>query len=135
MDTVQPLLRELLGHVLRRERHAQHRTLAHVAASSGVSIQHLSDVERGRKDPSSEVLAAICGALGLGVAELAARVAYGTGPVRLHLGSTPRTTATDTPVSPGGPVLLDLSAGESEPVSAHPSVRAVDGPQLRLLAA
>lgn len=74
MDAVQPLLRELLGHAMRRERHAQGMTLAQVASRSGVSIQHLSDVERGRKDPSSEVLAAITGALGLSVTDLAARI-------------------------------------------------------------
>jgi transcriptional regulator with XRE-family HTH domain len=74
MAPITPLLRELLGDALRRERHAQGRTLADVAARSGVSPQHLSDVERGHKDPSSEVLAALAGALGLTVLELVGRV-------------------------------------------------------------
>lgn len=75
MDAPEPLLRELVGDALRRERRRQGRTLAQVAAASGVSMQHLSDVERGRKDPSSELLAAITGALGLSVFELGRRVA------------------------------------------------------------
>lgn len=74
METPEPLLRELIGGVLRAERHRQGRTLAQVAAASGVSMQHLSDVERGRKDPSSELLAAIAGALGLGVLDLTRRI-------------------------------------------------------------
>lgn len=74
MEPPQPLLRELIGAVLRRERHAQGRTLQQVAARSGVSMQHLSDVERGTKDPSSEVIAAIAGALGITVLELASLV-------------------------------------------------------------
>ncbi len=73
-EHLQPLLRELLGDALRRERHRQGRTLAQISAASGVSIQHLSDVERGRKDPSSEVLAAITGALAIDVLDLLRRI-------------------------------------------------------------
>jgi transcriptional regulator with XRE-family HTH domain len=46
-----------------------------VAGRAGVSMQYLSEVERGLKDPSSEMLHAIAGALDLGVRELATRVA------------------------------------------------------------
>ena len=70
MTSLEPLLRELLGQALRSRRRKHGRTLADVAAQAGVSMQHLSDVERGRKDASSEMLAAICGALGTSVAEL-----------------------------------------------------------------
>ncbi len=59
------LMRRLLGEVLRRRRTAQGRTLREVAASARVSLGYLSEVERGRKEASSELLAAICGALGL----------------------------------------------------------------------
>jgi transcriptional regulator with XRE-family HTH domain len=55
-----PLLRSVLGDVLRRTRRRQHRTLADVAAAARVSVPYLSEVERGRKEVSSEVLAAIC---------------------------------------------------------------------------
>src|ERR1700752_2409724 len=58
------LLRQLLGDVLRRLRIRQGRTLREVSASARVSLGYLSEVERGRKEASSELLAAICAALG-----------------------------------------------------------------------
>ena len=57
------LLRQLLGDVLRRLRIRQGRTLREVSASARVSLGYLSEVERGRKEASSELLAAICTAL------------------------------------------------------------------------
>jgi transcriptional regulator with XRE-family HTH domain len=92
MEPLQPLLRELIGDALRRERHRQSRTLVQVAEASGVSMQHLSDVERGRKDPSSEVLAAILGALDLQVLDLIERQAAPDGeyPVLELAGGTQR---------------------------------------------
>ncbi|GAB2542098.1 helix-turn-helix domain-containing protein [Brachybacterium huguangmaarense] len=84
-DGLDPLLRELVGGALREERTRQSRTLADVAASAGVSMQHLSDIERGRKDPSSEVLAAITGALGLTLPELLRASARSARPVVLDL--------------------------------------------------
>jgi transcriptional regulator with XRE-family HTH domain len=58
-----PLLRTLLGDILRRNRLEQRRTLADVARAARVSLPYLSELERGRKEASSEVLAAVCGAL------------------------------------------------------------------------
>ena len=58
-----PLLRTMVGDVLRRTRQAQGRTLADVARAARVSVPYLSELERGRKEASSEVLAAICDAL------------------------------------------------------------------------
>lgn len=57
------LLRQLLGDVLRRLRVRQGRTLREVSASARVSLGYLSEVERGRKEASSELLSAICAAL------------------------------------------------------------------------
>ena len=57
------LLREAVGNVLRRMRMEQHLTLREVSDSARVSLGYLSEVERGRKEPSSELLNAICGAL------------------------------------------------------------------------
>ncbi|MBV9095404.1 MAG: helix-turn-helix domain-containing protein [Streptosporangiaceae bacterium] len=57
------LLRQLLGDALRRLRLRQGRTLREVSASARVSLGYLSEVERGQKEASSELLAAICGAL------------------------------------------------------------------------
>ena len=62
-DRARPLLRTTLGQVLRRTRRDQGRTLADVAGRAKVSMQYLSELERGRKEASSEVLAAICDAL------------------------------------------------------------------------
>ena len=57
------LLREVIGDVLRRARTSQGRTLREVSDSARVSLGYLSEVERGRKEASSELLTAICGAL------------------------------------------------------------------------
>lgn len=70
----EPLWRELLGEVLRRRRHARGETLHQTSRRAGVSPQYLSEVERGRKDPSSEMVAALAGALGTSVLDLTAEV-------------------------------------------------------------
>ncbi|MDA2891359.1 helix-turn-helix transcriptional regulator [Mycolicibacterium sp. BiH015] len=57
------LLREVIGDVLRRARVEQGRTLREVSDSARVSLGYLSEVERGRKEASSELLSAICTAL------------------------------------------------------------------------
>ncbi|WP_037676723.1 helix-turn-helix domain-containing protein [Streptomyces griseus] len=66
----EPLWRDLIGDVLRRERLAQERTLKDVADAARISMPYLSEVERGRKEASSEVLAAAAQALGLGLGDL-----------------------------------------------------------------
>jgi len=58
------LLRQMLGDALRRLRLRQGRTLREVSAAARVSLGYLSEVERGQKEASSELLASICGALG-----------------------------------------------------------------------
>ena len=76
VDTSRPTppLRVLLGHVLRRHRSVQRRTLADVARDARVSTQYLSELERGRKEASSEVLAALCRALRLDLTDLLTEV-------------------------------------------------------------
>jgi transcriptional regulator with XRE-family HTH domain len=64
------LLRRLLGDVLRRHRVLQTRTLRDVSAAAGVSLGYLSEIERGRKEASSELLAAICTALEVPLSEI-----------------------------------------------------------------
>ncbi len=71
----EPLWREAAGRELRDERQSARRTLADVAEKAGVSTQYLSEVERGLKEPSSEILEAVSGALGLRLVDLATRVA------------------------------------------------------------
>ena len=67
-----PLLRTMFGEVLRRIRLEQGRTLADVASAARVSMPYLSELERGRKEASSEVLAAICAALEIDISDLLA---------------------------------------------------------------
>lgn len=69
------LLREAIGDRLRHTRTTQHRTLREVSRSARVSLGYLSEVERGRKEASSELLAAICEALDLPMADLLHTVA------------------------------------------------------------
>lgn len=66
----EPLMRDLVGAALRRARLRQGRTLKDVADRAQVSLPYLSEIERGRKEPSSEVLAAVCRALGLHLVDL-----------------------------------------------------------------
>jgi transcriptional regulator with XRE-family HTH domain len=65
-DALKPVLvRELIGESLREERVTQGKTLREISKSARVSLGYLSEVERGQKEASSELLAAICGALDL----------------------------------------------------------------------
>lgn len=66
----EPLWRDVIGDVLRRERLAQERTLKDVADAARISMPYLSELERGRKEASSEVLAAGARALGLSLGDL-----------------------------------------------------------------
>ncbi|MCA1674130.1 MAG: helix-turn-helix domain-containing protein [Actinobacteria bacterium] len=78
------LLREVIGERLRLTRRTQSRTLRDVSRAARVSLGYLSEVERGRKEASSELLAAICDALDLPLEELVRRVAGDLGPVYLR---------------------------------------------------
>lgn len=69
-----PLWRHVLGEVLRRERLGQERILTEVATTAGVSPQYLSEIERGRKEPSSEILGSVAEALGLELFDVVHRV-------------------------------------------------------------
>lgn len=71
----EPLWRQLLGDQLRRRRHDRDETLTATAEKAGVSPQYLSEVERGLKEPSSEMIAAIAGALDTSLIELTSAVA------------------------------------------------------------
>ncbi|GAB3597612.1 helix-turn-helix domain-containing protein [Microbacterium tumbae] len=71
----EPLWRHLLGEQLRRRRHEREETLTETAEVAGVSPQYLSEVERGLKEPSSEMIAAIAGALDTSLIELTSAIA------------------------------------------------------------
>ncbi len=64
------LMRHELGEVLREVRTGQGRTLRDVAASSAVSLGYLSEIERGTKEASSELLASVCDGLGMSLSDL-----------------------------------------------------------------
>lgn len=96
----EPLWREAAGEVLREQRHRLEQTLAEVADRAGISVQYLSEVERGRKEPSSEVLAAVTGALELTLVDLTRLVLRRLTPLDV-------TSRRSGPAGrPGGPVAL-----------------------------
>lgn len=64
------LLRRVIGDALRARRQGQHRTLREVSTAANVSLGYLSEIERGQKEASSELLAAICDALGTQLSEV-----------------------------------------------------------------
>jgi transcriptional regulator with XRE-family HTH domain len=112
-----PLLRTTLGEVLRRARLEQGRTLADVARAAKVSMQYLSEIERGRKEASSEVLAAICDALETDLPDVLAEVgrelsgALGQRATVVRLGFGPEQGApTRQPASLGGSDVVGLLA-------------------------
>ncbi len=96
------LFRTELGEVLREARQAQGRTLRDVAAASSVSLGYLSELERGTKEASSELLSAVCAGLGITLSEL-------LGLVRQRVEHVETLTA---------PVALPLAAGEPGTVRA-----------------
>jgi len=71
----EPLWREVLGQRLRALRLGQRETLSKTASRAGISPQYLSEIERGRKEPSSEMIAALAGALGTTLSGLTEQVA------------------------------------------------------------
>lgn len=71
----EPLWREVLGERLRELRRDHGETLTETAGRAGISPQYLSEIERGRKEPSSEMIAALAGALGTTLGELTAEIA------------------------------------------------------------
>ena len=98
------LWREVLGRRLRALRQDQRETLSETAGRAGISPQYLSEIERGRKEPSSEMIAALAGALGTTLIGLTEQVADD---LRHEQGIAP--TARFRATSPG-PVMLSLAA-------------------------
>ncbi|MFC4497866.1 helix-turn-helix domain-containing protein [Streptomyces ovatisporus] len=99
------LLRRLLGDVLRRQRQRQGRTLREVSSSARVSLGYLSEVERGQKEASSELLSSICDALDVRMSELMREVSD-----ELALAELAESAASDTVPAPmRRPVLNPVS--------------------------
>jgi DNA-binding XRE family transcriptional regulator len=104
----EPLWREVLGRRLRATREEQGSRLIDIAERAGISPQYLSEIERGRKEPSSEMIAAVTGALGVDLADLLVGIA---GAVRqrhgvdLAIGQRHAVSRAVGP-RPAGPVLM-----------------------------
>ena len=88
-STPEPLWREVVGRVLRGRRAERGETLIETSRRAGVSPQYLSEMERGLKEPSSEMLAAVSGALELTLLDLATEVADRITPVEQIPARTP----------------------------------------------
>ena len=110
----EPLWREVLGSRLRALRTDRDETLAQTAERAGISPQYLSEVERGRKEPSSEMIAALAGALDVTVAELMAGAAEDLRRAAIVLSGTvvgtDATTIRPAGQRPSGPVALAMAA-------------------------
>jgi XRE family transcriptional regulator, stress-response regulator len=113
------LLRHLLGDVLRRLRLRQGRTLREVSASARVSLGYLSEVERGQKEASSELLSAICTALDTPLSHVLREVSDNFALAELQ--NSPVLTGPREPVLSGArePVLHHASRPALERVEAQ----------------
>lgn len=115
------LLRQLLGDALRRLRLRQGRTLREVSATARVSLGYLSEVERGRKEASSELLASICDALGAPLSQVLREVSDG-----FALAELQNEPAFGVPLEPA------LAGDAAEPVAKEPVAAGSPGTALRL---
>jgi len=104
------LLRHLLGDVLRRLRLRQGRTLREVSAAARVSLGYLSEVERGQKEASSELLAAICTALNTPLSHVLGEVSDSFALAELQ---------NEAALTPAGPELR-VPAGHARGMDAQP---------------
>ena len=103
------LLRRVIGDALRARRQGQHRTLREVSTAANVSLGYLSEIERGQKEASSELLASICDALGARLSEVLRDVSDTVALAEqvegvLSAPETPATTAAPSPRPDDQPV-------------------------------
>jgi transcriptional regulator with XRE-family HTH domain len=112
------LLRHLLGDALRRLRLRQGRTLREVSAAARVSLGYLSEVERGQKEASSELLGSICSALGTPLSQVLREVSDNFAlaelqnePVLTGVREPRPSVGPDAPAAPAGPAAGPAAAG------------------------
>ncbi|MBW4720143.1 helix-turn-helix domain-containing protein [Saccharothrix obliqua] len=137
------LLREAIGDRLRHARTTQRRTLREVSRTARVSLGYLSEVERGRKEASSELLAAICEALDLPLSELLHLVASDIGAVQQPVTSPAELTERAQPAAAGleGGALVpavignDLSDLRLQPMLTHRLTTSISEPRGAVVAA
>jgi|SRR5689334_17997473 len=132
------LLRRVIGDALRARRQAQHRTLREVSTAANVSLGYLSEIERGQKEASSELLAAICEALGAALSEVLRDVSEKLAtseevmvPAGARPAAAPATEPADAPAAAPRPAREPALPPEAVPAaaSAGPS-----GPEARMAA-
>jgi XRE family transcriptional regulator, stress-response regulator len=114
------LLRQMLGDALRRLRLRQGRTLREVSAAARVSLGYLSEVERGQKEASSELLASICGALGAPLSQVLREVSDS-----FALAELQNEPVFDAPVEPALTAPAKARQAEEEQV---PAARRIPAP-------
>jgi transcriptional regulator with XRE-family HTH domain len=119
------LLRRVLGDELRRQRLRQHRTLREVSSAARVSLGYLSEVERGQKEASSELLSSICGALDVplsvvlrGVSAELAMAEHTSVPTPLTVAPAPVVPADPAELVPAELVTADLVPTDIAPAPA-----------------
>ena len=112
------LLRQLLGEALRHARLRQQRTLREVSAAARVSLGYLSEVERGQKEASSELLSSICDALDVRLADVLREVSDS-----LDLAELARST--ERPMIPVREPLVVTTGLGAEPSAGHGPVVSV----------
>lgn len=103
------LLRDALGETLREARTRQNRTLRDVSSAANVSLGYLSEVERGRKEASSELLASICDALELELAEVLSSVSH---TIRVEAVGKARLTTNSAKAHPSMVAGFDKARGD-----------------------
>lgn len=101
------IFRRLLGEVLRDQRMRQGRTLRQVSADARVSLGYISEIERGQKEASSELLASICAALDIPLSEILAEVsdavAMEEAALAVAIEDATALTSTEIPAPPAAP--------------------------------
>ena len=114
------LLRRVIGDALRARRQGQHRTLREVSTAANVSLGYLSEIERGQKEASSELLASICDALGAQLSDVLRQVSDHLAMAEEMdgvLAPVQRTGGADQPAEP----VHAEPAEELEPVGSAPA--------------
>lgn len=116
------VLRTLIGEALRTTRLRQDRTLREVSAAARVSLGYLSEVERGQKEASSELLASICRALGVRLSDVLREVSESLS----VLEPEPAPVVVPVPVPAGDERRASVSAVPSAQAGVRTPVRAAD---------
>jgi transcriptional regulator with XRE-family HTH domain len=120
------LLRRVIGDALRARRQAQHRTLREVSTAANVSLGYLSEIERGQKEASSELLAAVCDALGARLSEVLREVSSTVASSEQREGALPEQRDSQPVAVPETPepAAARLAATADKPSASTASARA-----------